>query len=99
MKKVVVFGASGNTGKYIIKRLNSLKDIQLTVFVRDPSKLDGISLNNVKIIQGNAVNLDDVKKAMERQDILVGSLEGDVLTMAKNIVNTLKDNQLIELSG
>lgn len=34
----------------------------------------------------NAMNADDVVKAMDGQEILLCSLEGDVLTMAKNIV-------------
>lgn len=38
---------------------------------------------------GDAMNADDVRRAMEGQDILLGSLEGDVLTMAKNIVAAL----------
>ena len=90
MKKVVLFGASGKTGKYIIKRLQSLNDIQLTAFVRTPSKLDCMDLKNVKIIQGDALNPKDVYKAMEGQDILIGSLEGDVLSMANNIVSSLQ---------
>lgn len=34
----------------------------------------------------DALNEEDVLRAMEGQDILFCSLEGDVLTMAKNIV-------------
>lgn len=94
MKKVVVFGASGKTGKYIVRKLNTIKDVELTAFVRTPSKLDGIDLTNVKVIQGDALNEKDVKKAMEGQDILIGSLEGDVQTMAKNIITALKDTSV-----
>ena len=47
MKKVVVFGAAGHTGKYITRKMQSM------------------------------------------QDVLLCSLEGDVLTMAKNIVAAL----------
>lgn len=94
MKKVVVFGASGETGKYIVRKLNSFNDVELTVFVRKPSKLDGMNLTNAKVIQGDALNENDVKKAMEGQDVLIGSLEGDVLTMAKNIVTVLKETSV-----
>ena len=35
MKKVVVFGAAGHTGKYITRKMQAEKDIQLSVFVRN----------------------------------------------------------------
>lgn len=94
MMKVVLFGASGKTGKYILRKVGLLKDVELTLFVRTPSKLDGMDLTNIKVIQGDALNAKDVKKAMEGQDILLGSLEGDVLTMAKNIVAALKETSV-----
>lgn len=86
MKNTVVFGASGHTGKYIIRRLMKSEDIQLTAFVRDRKKFEDMDITGVNVVRGDALNEADVKKAMEGQDILVCSLEGDVLTMAKNIV-------------
>ena len=48
-----------------------------------------MDMTGVRIIQGDALNADDVRRAMDGQDILLCSLEGDVLTMAKNIVSVL----------
>ena len=59
------------------------KDFELTVFVRNPAKFGDMDLSNVKVIQGDALDANAVEKAMEGQDILLCSLEGDVLTMAK----------------
>ena len=89
MKKVVVFGAAGHTGKYITRKMQSMQDVELTVFVRNPAKFGDMDLAGVQIVQGDALNAEDVKKAMDGQDILLCSLEGDVLTMAKNIVSAL----------
>lgn len=89
MKKVIIFGAAGHTGKYITEKMKAQKDIDLSVFVRNPAKFEGMDMDSVNIIQGDALNAEDVKKAMEGQDILLCSLEGDVLTMAKNIVSAL----------
>lgn len=94
MKKVVIFGAAGHTGKYITEKMKEQEDIELTVFVRDPEKFGDMNLKGVTIIKGDALNQEDVKKAMEDQDILLASLEGDVLTMAKNIVSALKETSL-----
>lgn len=90
MKKVVVFGAAGHTGRYITRKMQSLPDVELTVFVRSPAKFEGMDMTGVTVMQGDALNADDVKKAMDGQDVLLCSLEGDVLTMAKNIVAALK---------
>lgn len=90
MKKVVIFGAAGHTGKYITEKMKSEKDIELSVFVRNPAKFEGMDITGVNVIQGDALNAEDVTKAMEGQEILLCSLEGDVLTMARNIVAALE---------
>lgn len=90
MKKVVIFGATGHTGKYITGKMKSEKDIELSVFARSPEKFGDMDLTDVNVIQGDALNKSDVIKAMDGQEILLCSLEGDVLTMAKNIVSALE---------
>lgn len=90
MKKVVIFGAAGHTGKYITRKMQSLQDVELTVFVRNPAKFEGMDLTGVRVVQGDALNAADVQKAMEGQEILLCSLEGDVLTMAKNIADAVE---------
>lgn len=90
MKKVVIFGAAGHTGKYITEKMKSEKDIELSVFVRNPAKFEGMDMSGVNIIKGDALNADDVKNAMEGQEVLLCSLEGDVLNMARNIVAALE---------
>lgn len=89
IKKVVIFGATGHTGKYLTRKMQSVSDIELSVFVRNPQKFEGMDLSGVNIITGNALEFDDVMHAMDGQDVLLCSLEGDVLTMAKNIVAAL----------
>ncbi len=90
MKKVVIFGAAGHTGKYITEKMHAQENIELSVFVRNPGKFEGMDLSGVNIMQGDALNAEDVRKAMDGQDVLLCSLEGDVLAMAKNIVEALK---------
>lgn len=63
--------------------------IELSAFVRNPQKFSDMDMTGVNIIQGDVLNEEDVLRAMEGQDILFCSLEGDVLTMAKNIVAAL----------
>lgn len=90
-EKVVIFGADGHTGKYLTRKMQKTEGIELTAFVRDPSKFGDMDMTGVNVIRGDALNADDVRRAMNGQDILLCSLEGDVLTMAKNIVSALGD--------
>ena len=94
MKKVVIFGAAGHTGTYITKKMKVENDIELSVFVRNPAKFGDMDMTGVNIIQGDALNAADVRRAMEGQEIMLCSLEGDVLTMAKNIVAALGETSV-----
>lgn len=94
MKNVVIFGASGRTGKYISRKLLQLPDIRVTLFVRNPDRLSEEEKKSTTVITGDALKLSAVKTAMEGQDILLCSLEGDVLTMAENIVQALTDTSV-----
>ena len=39
MKHVILFGVTGSIGNYIIKALETLNDVRLTLFVRNSLKL------------------------------------------------------------
>ena len=90
MKKVVIFGAAGHTGKYLTRRMQSVADIELSVFVRNPAQFGDMDMTGVNVMQGDALNAEDVCRAMGGQDVLLCSLEGDVLAMAKNIAAALE---------
>lgn len=66
-------------------------DVELSVFVRNPAKFSDMDMTGVNIMTGDALNAGDVRRAMEGQDVLLCSLEEDVLTMAKNIVAALPE--------
>ena len=89
MKKVIIFGAAGHTGKYLTRKMQKTEDIELSVFVRNPAKFGDMDMTGVNVLTGDARNAEDVCHAMEGQEVLLCSLEGDVLTMAKNIVAAL----------
>ncbi len=91
MKKVVIFGAAGHTGKYLTRKMQKTEDVELSVFVRNPAKFGDMDMTGVHIITGDALNAGDVRRAMAGQDVLLCSLEGDVLTMAKNIAAAVKE--------
>ena len=70
--------------------MQSVADIELSVFVRNPAKFGDMDMTGVNVMQGDALNAEDVCRAMGGQDVLLCSLEGDVLAMAKNIAAALE---------
>lgn len=62
MKKIVIFGAAGHTGKYLTRKMQKAADIELTAFVRDPAKFGDMDMTGVNIIQGDALNANDVRR-------------------------------------
>lgn len=53
-----------------------------------------MDLSAVNVIQGDALDMVDVLRAMDGQDVLLCSLEGDVLTMANNIAAALEETSV-----
>lgn len=94
VKNIAILGASGHTGKYIIRKFKQMENVKLTLFVRNPGKLSEQEKENSFVVTGDAMNPVDVRRVMEGQDVLLCSLEGDVLTMAKNIVTALPDTSV-----
>lgn len=46
--------------------MKSQQDIELSVFVRNPVKFDGMDISGVNVIKGDALNAGDVKRAMAK---------------------------------
>lgn len=84
MKKVVIFELPDIPESTLHAKCKKTEGIELSAFVRNPQKFSDMDMTGVNIIQGDALNEEDVLRAMGGQDILFCSLEGDVLTMAKN---------------
>ena len=70
--KLVIFGATGFSGQAIMKLALS-KGIQVTVLVRNQSAIT-IQNENLTVIQGNVLDSNDVKKALENQDAVIQCL-------------------------
>lgn len=91
--KIIVFGATGGVGKHVVKQALE-KGIEVTAFVRSPSKIE-IVHEHLHIIQGDAFNKEDVKAAIAKHDAVIsclGSNQGlkkstELEEMTKNIVD------------
>jgi putative NADH-flavin reductase len=70
--KVVVFGASGATGRELVRQaLTQGQDV--TAFVRNPPRLD-IRSDNLRVVQGNVMSRSAVDRAVEGQNAVLCAL-------------------------
>jgi putative NADH-flavin reductase len=106
-KKIALFGASGQTGQHFLKAALE-NGFEVKALVRDPTKITQNS-DQLNLIKGEVLNLDDVRKVVEGADIVV-SLFGQVKDSpewlqtngTKNIVQAMKEKnvkRIISLSG
>ncbi len=72
MKNVLLLGASGRTGKQILRYALS-KGYHVTALVRDPGKL-GLESENLTMIQGTPTEMIDIRKAIQGCDTVVSAL-------------------------
>ena len=66
---LLIFGATGGTGRQLVKQALE-QGHKVTAFARDPAKLD-IKHTNLKVVQGNVMDLTSVEKAVQGQDAVV----------------------------
>jgi uncharacterized protein YbjT (DUF2867 family) len=91
MKEVLVLGAGGQIARWVIEMLADSDDTELTLFLRNAAKLDGVALNNPRIIEADVVDRARLKEAAANKDIVYANLSGDVDVQAAAIVAAMKD--------
>lgn len=100
-RKIIVFGATGNTGKKICEELDAL-DIKHAAFVRQGSE-GKVETKLTEVIQGNVLEKGDVEKAISDKQftdviIALGSRDLNGRSVRSigthNIVEVLKENSL-----
>ncbi len=70
--KVIIFGATGRTGKELVEQALE-KGYQVTAFARNPKKVV-LEHDNLKVIQGDVLKLQDVEQAIGGHDAVLCSI-------------------------
>ncbi|XP_057694247.1 flavin reductase (NADPH) [Corythoichthys intestinalis] len=105
VKNVVIFGATGMTGLATLP-LAAAADYNVTVLVRDPARLPADHKAS-RVVVGDVLNKDDVKKALEGQDaaIIILGTRNDLSPTTvmsegtKNIVEAMKARGIRKVVG
>ena len=94
----MLLGATGTAGSAITKKLLSDTDYHVTLFARHAADKFSDS-SRTTVVNGDAENIEDLKKAMQGQDVVYCAISGEALPqIAKNIVAAMDEcgvNRLI----
>ncbi|RKR05635.1 putative NAD(P)-binding protein [Flavobacterium sp. 90] len=97
MIKVIIIGAGGSLAKYVIGAIKELGNIDLTLFLRNKNSLSKSESEDCSIIEGDALNYNDVNKAITGQEIVYVNLAGNLEPMIKNIVKSMQENEITRI--
>lgn len=90
MKKVLVLGAGGQIARWVIEMLAKSGTVEMALFLRHPAKIKQSAPKNAHVVQGDVLNMVQLKRAMDGQDIVYANLTGeDIDVQAANIVKAM----------
>lgn len=85
--KLLVIGSTGCTGKHVLEQ-GLRRGHQITAFTRRPAELTSIR-GLEEIIHGDALNLEDVRKAVRGQDAVISAVGNSGI--ARNLVTAMNE--------
>jgi uncharacterized protein YbjT (DUF2867 family) len=94
MRNVLIVGARGSIATRVIRELAGDDMLHLTLFVRRASRLQNKPGTNCAVVEGDALNQDDMRRVMTGKDIVYVNLAGDLEAMTKNIVAAMKEKDV-----
>lgn len=98
--KITVFGATGKTGKEVVKQALEL-GYEIKAFVRNPEKMD-ITNEKLTLVKGDVTNPENVDQAIEGVDGVIVALgaspdmQADIVMEqgTRNIMSTMKKHNV-----
>ena len=97
MNNVIILGAGGQIARHVIDMLVKKDDVNLTLFLRDKSRLKNGDVFGCRIVEGDVLNYGRLKEAVAGQDVVYANLAGDLEAMAKNIVRAMDETGVRKL--
>jgi uncharacterized protein YbjT (DUF2867 family) len=91
VSKVLILGANGSIARHAIERFMNDTDVKLTLYLRNAGRLGKMDGSRVRVVEGDVLDKDSLKQAMEGQDVVYANLDGDLERMARTIVETMNE--------
>jgi putative NADH-flavin reductase len=85
--KLLVIGSTGRTGKYVVEQ-GLRRGYEITAFTRRPQELADVQ-GLKRVIHGDALNLDDVRKAVQGQDAVISAVGSSAIV--RNLIIAMRE--------
>ncbi|HET7003786.1 MAG TPA: SDR family oxidoreductase [Puia sp.] len=88
--KVLILGAGGKVATHVIKKLSGNSQIHLTLYLRNAGRLKHLQSNSIKIVEGDIMDSETLRGAMQSQDIVYVNINGREDELTKQIVDAMR---------
>ncbi|CAK8688179.1 unnamed protein product [Clavelina lepadiformis] len=72
--KLLVLGGTGMLGLIVLEKAANAENVQVTAFVRTPSKIPQNVREKIKVVVGDIMSKDDVSNALTDQDVVISCI-------------------------
>ena len=97
--KVLILGATGSLGKYVIDALlHKNPNIELILYARNSGRLKNYATHSqIKIIDGDVLDTNKLTQALQGVNAVYAGLAGDLSNMAKSLITAMNAAQVKRL--
>jgi uncharacterized protein YbjT (DUF2867 family) len=89
MTRILILGANGQLARHTTPFLLDRTDAHLTLYLRRASRLKNPDPQRVTVVEGDVLDNNTLKAAMNGQDVVYANLAGDMAPQARAIVDAL----------
>ncbi len=89
MPKILILGANGQLARHTTRFFLKHPEVQLTLYLRRANRLKNPDPSRVTILEGDVLDVERLKRAMQGQDVVYANLAGAMELQAKSIVNAM----------
>ncbi len=89
MPNILILGANGQLARHTIPFFLRQPDVHLTLYLRRSNRLKNPDPTRVTIVEGDVLDVETLKSAMQGQDVVYANLSGAMEQPAKTIVNAM----------
>jgi uncharacterized protein YbjT (DUF2867 family) len=89
MTNVLILGAAGGIARVATDLFLQETGAHLTLYLRDARRLKRLESDRVRVVDGDVMDTGTLKAAMAGQDVVYANLAGDLVPMARAIVQAM----------
>jgi uncharacterized protein YbjT (DUF2867 family) len=89
MVNILILGANGQLARHTTPFFLQHADVHLTLYLRRASRLINPDPSRVTIVEGDVLDVETLKEAMQGQDVVYANLAGPMEQQARTIINTM----------